>query len=54
MLKDLKIAQDAAQSAGAATPLGANAAALYDAFAAAGHGGMDFSAIVDLVRRGPH
>lgn len=50
MLKDLTLAQAAAQSVGAATPLGAAAAALYDAFAAAGHGGMDFSGIVALVR----
>ena len=37
MLKDLKLAQDAARAAGAATPLGAEAAALYGLYAA--HGG---------------
>lgn len=50
MLKDLKLAQAAAQSAGAATPLGAEAAQLYGLFDNAGHGGMDFSAIVKFLR----
>jgi 3-hydroxyisobutyrate dehydrogenase len=46
MLKDLRLAQDAARSADAATPLGAQAAALYDAFVAAGGRGRDFSAML--------
>jgi len=50
MLKDLRLAQDAAQSAGAATPLGSEAQALYSLFAAAGHDGMDFSGIITLLR----
>jgi 3-hydroxyisobutyrate dehydrogenase len=50
MLKDLKLSQDAAASAGAATPLGARAAELYAAFEAAGHGGMDFSGIIAHLR----
>jgi 3-hydroxyisobutyrate dehydrogenase len=50
MLKDLKLAQNAAAAAGAATPLGANAAALYSMYAAAGHGGADFSGIVRMLR----
>ncbi len=50
MLKDLKLAQQAAASAGAATPLGAQAAALYQLFSAAGNGGMDFSAIVKMMQ----
>jgi 3-hydroxyisobutyrate dehydrogenase len=50
MLKDLKLAQAAAQSAGAATPLGAEAAQLYALFAAKGHGGLDFSGIVRMLR----
>ncbi len=45
MLKDLKLAQEAAQAAGAATPLGAGAAALYQMLANAGLGAKDFSVI---------
>ncbi len=45
MLKDLKLAQEAAQTVDANTPLGAQATEIYDAFSAAGHGGLDFSAI---------
>jgi 3-hydroxyisobutyrate dehydrogenase len=45
MLKDLKLAQQAAQQAGAATPLGAEAAALYQLLALGGAGGRDFSAM---------
>jgi 3-hydroxyisobutyrate dehydrogenase len=50
MLKDLKLAQGAAAAAGAATPLGAQAAALYALFDAAGEGGTDFSGIVKMLR----
>lgn len=46
MLKDLKLAQEAAQSAGAITPLGAEATQLYSLFNALGHGGTDFSGII--------
>jgi 3-hydroxyisobutyrate dehydrogenase len=52
MLKDLKLAKDAADGAGAATPLGAAAAGLYDAFAGEDHAGEDFSAIIRFLRRG--
>jgi 3-hydroxyisobutyrate dehydrogenase len=45
MLKDLKLAQQAAQGAGAATPMGANAAALYGLMVNAGNGPADFSAM---------
>src|SRR6202158_5598872 len=45
MLKDLKLAQLAAEAAGAATPLGAAAAELYQQLAASGAGGRDFSAM---------
>ena len=45
MLKDLKLAQQAAQGAGAATPLGANAAPLFALMVNAGDGAADFSAI---------
>jgi len=50
MLKDLRLAQEAALAAGAATPLGAEAAQLYALFEGAGHGQDDFSAIVNFVR----
>ncbi|MDA4844684.1 3-hydroxyisobutyrate dehydrogenase [Hoeflea poritis] len=50
MLKDLKLAQDAAQSSGAVTPLGASAAQLYALFNAAGEGGTDFSGIINFLR----
>ncbi|HVP85958.1 MAG TPA: 3-hydroxyisobutyrate dehydrogenase [Rhizomicrobium sp.] len=50
MLKDLKLAQGAAQGAGAATPLGAEAAQLYAMFAANGHAAMDFSGIIKMLR----
>jgi 3-hydroxyisobutyrate dehydrogenase len=50
MLKDLKLAQEASQSAGAPTPLGAAATQLYAMMAAAGEGGTDFSGIIRLLR----
>lgn len=50
MLKDLKLAQEAAQSAGAVTPLGAEATQLYALFNAQGHGGTDFSGIIRFLR----
>ena len=50
MLKDLKLAQDAAAKAGASTPMGAQAEALYALFAANGFGGKDFSAVIQLLR----
>ncbi|MBX3597365.1 MAG: 3-hydroxyisobutyrate dehydrogenase [Rhizobiaceae bacterium] len=50
MLKDLKLAQEAAQSAGAITPLGAEATQLYGLFNALGHGGTDFSGIIRFLR----
>jgi 3-hydroxyisobutyrate dehydrogenase len=46
MLKDLKLAMEAAASVGADTPMGKRAAELYAAFDAAGQGGADFSAII--------
>jgi 3-hydroxyisobutyrate dehydrogenase len=50
MVKDLTLAQDAAEAAGAATPLGKHAQEIYQAFDAAGHGGVDFSGIIQHVR----
>jgi 3-hydroxyisobutyrate dehydrogenase len=49
MLKDLRLAQTAAGIAGASTPLGAHAEALYAAFAATGGAGRDFSAIFEMI-----
>ena len=49
MLKDLKLAQGAAQAAGASTPLGAQAYQLYSLFAASGNEGLDFSAIIKMI-----
>jgi 3-hydroxyisobutyrate dehydrogenase len=50
MLKDLKLAQAAAADAGAATPLGAQAEALYALFDRLGYGRKDFSAVLQLMR----
>jgi 3-hydroxyisobutyrate dehydrogenase len=50
MVKDLTLAQDAANGSGAATPLGKHAQEIYRAFDAAGHGGVDFSGIIQHVR----
>jgi 3-hydroxyisobutyrate dehydrogenase len=50
MLKDLKLSQEAAQAAGAVTPMGAEAAQLYALFNALGHGQTDFSGIIRLLR----
>ena len=49
MLKDLKLAVEAAQASGASVPMGAAAASLYSVFAGLGGGGKDFSAIVKLL-----
>ena len=50
MLKDLRLAAEAAGSASASTPMGARALELYEAFAAEGQGGLDFSAIIKSLR----
>ncbi len=50
MLKDLKLAQEAAHASGAATPLGAEAAALYQLFDSEGEGARDFSGIINFIR----
>jgi 3-hydroxyisobutyrate dehydrogenase len=52
MLKDLKLAQDAAGAAGAKTPLGANAAKIYSEFIEAGEGPRDFSGVIRFIRGG--
>ena len=52
MLKDLRLAMEAAQSVDAEVPMGSRAAELYEAFAAAGNGGKDFSAIIGTMKDG--
>ncbi len=49
MLKDLKLAVQAAGDANASVPMGAEAMALYQAFANNGHAGLDFSGIIKLL-----
>jgi 3-hydroxyisobutyrate dehydrogenase len=53
MLKDLKLAQEAANVSGAATPLGAEAAQLYGLYAGAGEAQSDFSGIIRFLRGKP-
>ena len=48
--KRLKLSQEAASQAGAATPLGAEATALYTMFVNAGNGGLDYSAIIKMIK----
>lgn len=50
MLKDLKLASEAALQSGAATPLGAAAAQLYSLYAGSGHEDDDFSGIINMIR----
>ena len=50
MLKDLRLSQEAAVSAGATTPLGAQALALFERFVAEGGGEVDFSGIIRMLR----
>ena len=50
MLKDLVLAQGAANAAGVATPLGAEAATLYKLYVGQGEAGRDFSGIVKFIR----
>ena len=46
MLKDLKLAQNAAQGVSADTPLGDHANDIYSTLDADGHGGLDFSGVM--------
>jgi 3-hydroxyisobutyrate dehydrogenase len=50
MLKDLRLAQEAAIASGAQTPLGANAERIYSSYAASGEGARDFSGIIRFLR----
>jgi len=49
MLKDLKLAMDAAQHAGAYTPIGGEAEELYQRFVNLGGGSKDFSGIIKMI-----
>ncbi len=49
MLKDLRLAQEAANATGAATPIGAEATALYALFCNAGNAEVDFSGIIRMI-----
>lgn len=51
MLKDLKLAQEAAVASGADTPMGGVAEALYSELVSLGQGGRDFSIMLELLRR---
>jgi 3-hydroxyisobutyrate dehydrogenase len=50
MLKDLKLAMDAAKSVDADTPMGRRAAELFTDFVDGGSGNRDFSAIIETLR----
>ena len=58
MLKDLRLAMEAAQSVDAYTPMGSAAEELYARFAELGGAGKDFSAIIKMIddswTRGPY
>ena len=49
MLKDLKLAADAARSVGAYTPMGGEAEELYQRFVDRGGGAKDFSGIIKMI-----
>jgi 3-hydroxyisobutyrate dehydrogenase len=49
MLKDLTLAMEAAQGAGAYTPMGGEAEELYRRFVQRGGGPKDFSAIIKMI-----
>ncbi len=51
MLKDLTLAIEAAKATGTQCELGDHARRLYEAFSASGQGGLDFSAMVQDVRK---
>ena len=52
MLKDLKLAQEAAKAAGAKTPLGAGAEGIYAKYVESGEGPRDFSGVIRFIRGG--
>ncbi len=52
MLKDLRLAKQAAISSGGVTPLGGHAEALYAMLSEQGLGDKDFSSVIELLKRG--
>ena len=50
MLKDLKLAVEAAAAVNASVPMGSNAEALYQMLVNSGQGAKDFSSIIQLLR----
>jgi 3-hydroxyisobutyrate dehydrogenase len=52
MLKDLKLAEEAAQQVGAYTPMGTKAEELYQRFVDAGTGNKDFSGLIKMIEAG--
>lgn len=54
MLKDLNLAQQAAEAADAATPLGQHARDMYETFVKGGQGDMDFSAMLPYLSDQKH
>jgi len=52
MLKDLRLAVEAAHDAGSPVPMGDRARQLYEALAEAGEGGRDFSSLLPFLRAG--
>ena len=52
MLKDLKLAEEAARQVGAYTPMGAKAEELYQRFVDAGSGNKDFSGLIRMIESG--
>ncbi len=49
MLKDLRLAQEAARSVDAATPLGKDSEEIYGKLSDDGHGGLDFSGVIKML-----
>lgn len=49
MLKDLRLAQEAANSVGAPTPLGKDSEEIYGKLSDDGHGGLDFSGVIKML-----
>lgn len=49
MLKDLRLAKEAAESVSAETPLGSQSETLYGQLSDSGHGGLDFSGIIKML-----
>jgi 3-hydroxyisobutyrate dehydrogenase len=50
MLKDLSLAQDASTDVNASTPLGSEARKLFRDYVESGHGDLDFSGIIKMIR----